>query len=138
MARTAAKPKTNLEAVIRGEAEVRMDLELEHLRIAGDVMSRIEASDARLKDLATTAGHSFKETFLDKGTVSVSGQGTRARRRRAARPGRGDQCTAGRGKAGPAQAWRHQDEREVVEGRQRPRGREGVLTRRRTDDRARS
>jgi hypothetical protein len=79
MARTAAKPKTNLEAVIRGEAEVRMDLELEHLRIAGDVMSRIEASDARLKDLATTAGHSFKETFLDKGTVSVSGRKERER-----------------------------------------------------------
>jgi hypothetical protein len=67
MARTATKPRTNLEAVIRGEAEVRMDLELEHLRIAGDVISRIEASDARLKDLATTAGHSFKETSWTRG-----------------------------------------------------------------------
>ncbi len=79
MVRTAEKPETNLEAVIRAEAEVRMDIELEHLRIASDVMSRIEASDARLKDLATTAGHSFKETFLDKGTVSVSGRKERER-----------------------------------------------------------
>lgn len=67
-------PGSNIGAVIRCESEVRIDLEIMLRALAGEVLSKIKASDAKLKDLATDAGRSFKETFQDKGTVSVAGR----------------------------------------------------------------
>lgn len=70
-------PKSNIDTVLRGKAEELLDLEIEHQKLAGHLFPKMKDLEGQLKGLATDAGHSFKEFFLSKGEVSVSGRKAR-------------------------------------------------------------